>query len=1038
MSSRRLLRQPSSVSDVIQQRETNDARALMHASMNGDALLAPKSSPLTVSFPSPSPGSSPSPLSYSTPVAQGGSRWPITAVSAAMSLRMRAAESGASSGHAVAGQPTFGSLYRSRSAAYDSPSVIQSLREEHREASLASRAMLIDTRAPSLTQRGAHSKARGGHDERDVLARVLTEAAAVRQSAEVATEEVRLEYEVHFKTHTAGRQAASLLVKKSAEISHRLQASSRAVEAAAAASLSVSLAGATEKEANIFALREEVRRLESELLIDHAEHRRRWDAERLAELHHEQAMAEALVTELRVVETERAEQEEVMKAWRRRMDDIDEAAALTHRERAEIDSLRRQLGSLERARETAKQSKDALLATLEEERAGRKADKAAARAQIEEALLERDGLAQKMADYEEGSEEAASRLRKAELDGHSLKKLCDSAVNKLNSFEAEMAATVRQLDEAKKLLHANGLMLEEEREKKIRHLQYVGVMRIMKASLAKGFTTWHARVAERKAQLQKAMGRWKHKELNGCFRKWVRACPPAAQMRELMEPLEARLAELESALSRERAASAEAAERLARTEQSLSLSGRNLEHERESRVRHLTEVAIRRIMQGALARGWGSWHGLYKHRKELARKSLARLRNMPVYSSFSRWARTCRRAPVEMVEASVMALLERRLAENAAALRNEREAHAMTQMRGEAHAEKETAMLRALVRELQNVLGNAMKATSWTKCREVLYHESCRYVPEAATHGKLMTDKMRKSHSVSGGGLLTARLTTGGDIERLVATSSPKRDREVLHNSPPHHRPAPPMSPDRIKSPPRYQSTPARLGDIKSSAPPSPRPVVTVRGSGGGGSQQVASGGASAGGSGGPRIQVQHSLHALKLDPADASKPLDAQLKEMLTKNAVRVVDLFREWDVDGHGYVSKRDFRRAILQLGSEAPREVVDALFDAIDEDFNGKIEYHELNKLLRRGGSMHINESLLPGGGSSGYPGIHFAMDGKSPRHQTARTKPTAAERAYGLGVVDTADDLMPAPRMKRKQKTGASLAASKAYGILGSLG
>ena len=209
MSSRRLLRQPSSVSDVIQQRETNDARALMHASMNGDALLAPKSSALTVSFPSPSPGSSPSPLSYSTPVAQGGSRWPITAVSAAMSLRMRAAESGASSGHAVAGQPTFGSLYRSRSAAYDSPSVIQSLREEHREASLASRAMLIDTRAPSLTQRGAHSKARGGHDERDVLARVLTEAAAVRQSAEVATEEVRLEYEVHFKTHTAGRQAAS-------------------------------------------------------------------------------------------------------------------------------------------------------------------------------------------------------------------------------------------------------------------------------------------------------------------------------------------------------------------------------------------------------------------------------------------------------------------------------------------------------------------------------------------------------------------------------------------------------------------------------------------------------------------------------------------------------------------------------------------------------------------------------------------------------------------------------------------------------------
>ena len=37
----------------------------------------------------------------------------------------------------------------------------------------------------------------------------------------------------------------------------------------------------------------------------------------------------------------------------------------------------------------------------------------------------------------------------------------------------------------------------------------------------------------------------------------------------------------------------------------------------------------------------------------------------------------------------------------------------------------------------------------------------------------------------------------------------------------------------------------------------------------------------------------------------------------MLTTNAVRVIDLFREWDEDGDGVVSKKEFRRAMPMLG-------------------------------------------------------------------------------------------------------------------------
>ena len=40
--------------------------------------------------------------------------------------------------------------------------------------------------------------------------------------------------------------------------------------------------------------------------------------------------------------------------------------------------------------------------------------------------------------------------------------------------------------------------------------------------------------------------------------------------------------------------------------------------------------------------------------------------------------------------------------------------------------------------------------------------------------------------------------------------------------------------------------------------------------------------------------------------------------------------------------------------QLGLEAHRKEIDALFESWDPDGSGSIEYAELNKLLRRGNS------------------------------------------------------------------------------------
>ena len=44
------------------------------------------------------------------------------------------------------------------------------------------------------------------------------------------------------------------------------------------------------------------------------------------------------------------------------------------------------------------------------------------------------------------------------------------------------------------------------------------------------------------------------------------------------------------------------------------------------------------------------------------------------------------------------------------------------------------------------------------------------------------------------------------------------------------------------------------------------------------------------------------------------------QLYAILKKNAMRVIDLFRDWDEDGNGMITFSEFRRAISTLGYEA----------------------------------------------------------------------------------------------------------------------
>jgi len=92
-----------------------------------------------------------------------------------------------------------------------------------------------------------------------------------------------------------------------------------------------------------------------------------------------------------------------------------------------------------------------------------------------------------------------------------------------------------------------------------------------------------------------------------------------------------------------------------------------------------------------------------------------------------------------------------------------------------------------------------------------------------------------------------------------------------------------------------------------------------------------------------------------------SAKTVTEQMRDILSQHAVRVIDLFREWDEDGDGTVSKKEFRKAMPLLGLEVPRKEVDALFDEWDPDGSGSLTLKELEKQLRRGGEIQLDDTL-----------------------------------------------------------------------------
>ena len=89
-----------------------------------------------------------------------------------------------------------------------------------------------------------------------------------------------------------------------------------------------------------------------------------------------------------------------------------------------------------------------------------------------------------------------------------------------------------------------------------------------------------------------------------------------------------------------------------------------------------------------------------------------------------------------------------------------------------------------------------------------------------------------------------------------------------------------------------------------------------------------------------------------KLD-AEAEESIANQLNRLLAVSSGKLLDLFREWDLDSDGSVDMHELYHALRALGYDAPSEDFRKLFKALGGDDNGRLEYDKLKRSLTEAG-------------------------------------------------------------------------------------
>ena len=175
--------------------------------------------------------------------------------------------------------------------------------------------------------------------------------------------------------------------------------------------------------------------------------------------------------------------------------------------------------------------------------------------------------------------------------------------------------------------------------------------------------------------------------------------------------------------------------------------------------------------------------------------------------------------------------------------------------------------------------------------------------------------------------LVATTATYSLDMQAIIPPTFPPR-KGNRHLQPIDYRPS--TSPEPPTSPTLQPSWVLQSSSV--SKPPTPRVL-----------------GATSGKAGNMDLSESGGIRGACGELSAAS--LAFKLRGALDENQSRVLDLFREWDADHNGTISKKEFRQALPLLGLKCTSEEADSLFNDLDNDGSGLIEYHELHKQLRQ---------------------------------------------------------------------------------------
>jgi hypothetical protein len=155
-----------------------------------------------------------------------------------------------------------------------------------------------------------------------------------------------------------------------------------------------------------------------------------------------------------------------------------------------------------------------------------------------------------------------------------------------------------------------------------------------------------------------------------------------------------------------------------------------------------------------------------------------------------------------------------------------------------------------------------------------------------------------------------------------------------------------------------------------------------------------------------------------------ADEAIAGRLRVSLQKQSAKVLTLFREWDADGSGTVTLKEFRRGIGHLGIKVSREAIDQEFASFDVNGSGELELCELERALRPGQEMKMDLSLKPGAAG--------VIQTKA-KNKTSRLAPIAASQTAEHKLNEQADGTLrrvisssrTAPFGPRAKQSGGSL-------------